>query len=263
MSSLGTLFRSSIGRKFLMAITGLILVGFVIGHLAGNLQIFSSADKINGYAEFLHAMGPMLWVARIVLLASVLIHIWAAVVLTIENQTARGGGNRYAVSHTIRATFASRMMRWTGFVVLAFLFYHLAHFTFGGVQAATFKANLAPYTMQGDFHLLGFPVVEKGASVADVQSMVIYGFKNIFVSLFYIIAVGLLSLHLRHGIDSMFQTLGWRSSQWARGLRLFSIAFAVLYFLGNAAIPAAVLSGHVELRPEVAAKAVALNAAQR
>ncbi|PTY06426.1 succinate dehydrogenase [Opitutaceae bacterium EW11] len=247
MNSIVQLFRSSIGRKFLMAITGVILVGFVIGHLVGNLQIFSPPDKINGYAEFLHGMGPMLWVVRLVLLASVLIHIWAAVSLTLENRQARGV-TRYAVKHTIRATLASRTMRLTGFVVFFFLIYHLLQFTIGGVDD-TFKANLARYTMQGDYHVAGISVVPAGASVLDVHTMVVKGFQNPIVSLFYVIAVGLLSFHLVHGVDSMFQTLGIRNASWSGGLRKFAVILAVLYFLGNLAIPAAILSGKIQLRP--------------
>src|SRR6185295_384124 len=102
MNLAGSLFRSSIGRKMLMAVTGVILIGFVIGHLVGNLQIFQDPDHINGYAAFLHQMGPLLWVARIVLIAAVLIHIWAATVLTLENKKARG--SEYGFKHTIRAT---------------------------------------------------------------------------------------------------------------------------------------------------------------
>src|SRR5207247_2431489 len=146
MNLIGSLFCSSIGRKFLMAITGIILIGFVIGHLAGNLQVFQNPDHINGYAQFLRQLGPWLWVARIIILASVLIHIWAATVLTLENQRARGP-EPYAVVHTIRATLASRTMRLTGYVVLAFLIYHLAQFTWGLVDGAHFKDNLAPYRM--------------------------------------------------------------------------------------------------------------------
>lgn len=230
-----------------MAITGLVLVGFVIGHLVGNLQIFSAPDKINGYAEFLHSMGPMLWVVRLFLLACAAIHIWAAVVLTLENQRARGG-SRYAVKHTIRATLASRTMRLTGFVVLAFIAYHLAHFTIGGVDE-NFKTNLKPYEMQSEYHIMGFPVVAKGTSVLDVHTMVVKGFQNPIVSLFYIVAVGLLSFHLVHGVDSMFQTLGLRNTKWGAGLRKFAIIFAIAYFLGNLAIPAAILAGKVQLHP--------------
>lgn len=230
-----------------MAITGFVLVGFVIGHLVGNLQIFSAPDKINGYAEFLHSMGPTLWVVRGILLLCAVIHIWAAISLTRENQRARGG-SRYAVKHTIRATLASRTMRLTGFVVLAFIVYHLAHFTIGGVDE-NFKANLKPYVLQHEYHILGFPVVPAGTPTLDVHTMVVKGFQNPLVSLFYIIAVGLLSFHLLHGVDSMFQTLGIRNTRWGAGLRKFAIVFALAYFLGNLAIPAAILAGKVELRP--------------
>lgn len=252
MSLLGNLFRSSIGRKFLMAVSGLILVGFVIGHLVGNLQIFSHPDKINGYAQFLHDLGPLLWVARISLIVAVVIHVWLAVVLTLENRKARGV-NDYGVKNTIRATLASRSMRLTGFVVLAFIVYHLAHFTLGGVQSENFKGNLPLYTLQHDYYVAGFPVVKAGAEVLDVHSMVILGFQNAIVSGFYILAVGLLSFHLVHGADSMFQTLGWRSYKWAGGLRRAVVVLCVVYFLGNLAIPASILMGKVSLRPEVTA----------
>ena len=245
------LFRSSIGRKFLMAVTGLVLIGFVIGHLVGNLQVFSAPDKINGYAHFLQSLGPLLWAARIILLVAVGIHIWAATVLTLENHAARDVA--YEVKHTIRATLASRTMRWTGYVVLAFIVYHIAHFTLGVAQSATFKGNLPEYTMQGEYHIAGFPVVAAGTAVKDVHSMVILGFQNPLVALFYMIAVGLLSYHLLHGTDSMFQTFGWRNGRWSGVLRKVCVLFAALYFLGNLAIPGAVLLGKLQPRPEVRA----------
>ena len=121
-----------------MAVTGLVLIGFVVGHLVGNLQVFQHPDALNGYAQFLHNLGPLLWLARLGLIASVVLHIWAATALTLENNAARGAVP-YGVSQTIRATLASRAMRVTGYIVLAFLIYHLAHFTWGVVQAETFK----------------------------------------------------------------------------------------------------------------------------
>ena len=245
MNLAGRLFGSSIGRKILMAVTGVILIGFVVGHLVGNLQIFESPDRLNGYAEFLHQTGPLLWVVRIVLLASVAIHIWAATVLTLENHAARRV--QYGVKHTIQATLSSRLMRWTGVVVLAFLLYHLAQFTLGFTSAATFKGNLPPYTMTSDYRVAGFPVVHAGAQVLDVYNMVILGFQQPVVALFYIIAVGLLSFHLLHGADSMFQTLGWRSEKWAGALRKIVIVFCAAYFLGNLAIPGAVLLGKLSV----------------
>lgn len=251
------LFRSTIGRKILMAVTGLILIGFVVGHLVGNLQVFSAPDKINGYAHFLQSLGPLLWVARIGLLAAVGIHIWAATVLTLENQAARGV--RYDVKHTIRATVTSRTMRWTGYIVGAFILYHLAHFTVGLAQAGTFKTNLAEYTMTSEYHIAGFPVVAAGTHVHDVHSMVIFGFQNVIVSLFYIVAVGLLSMHLAHGADSMFQTLGLRSGRWSDGLRKVALAFATLYFIGNLAIPGAVLIGKLQPRADAPAATAAAH----
>ncbi|QYM79292.1 succinate dehydrogenase cytochrome b subunit [Horticoccus luteus] len=252
MNVTGRLFSSSIGRKFLMALTGLVLIGFVIGHLVGNLQIFQAPDHINGYAHFLHGLGPLLWVARIGLLVCLVIHVWAATVLTLEDRAARGA-QPYAKERWLRAAVTSRYMRLSGYVVLAFIVYHLAQFTVGVggrfTETASFKENLPLYTMQSDYHVAGVPVVHAGAQVLDVHSMVILGFQNPIVSLFYIIAVGLLAMHLRHGSDSLFQTLGWRSGRWANGLRRVTLAFAILYFIGNLIIPGAVLTGMKGLRP--------------
>ena len=245
MSLLGNLFSSSIGRKFLMAITGLVLVGFVIGHLVGNLQIFGNPDHINGYAHFLQSLGPVLWVVRLVLLACVGIHIWAAVVLTLENKTARGPES-YGVKRFIRASVASRYMRLTGFVVLAFIVYHLAQFTVGVASHDTFKAQLPEYRMTEDFHIAGFPVVMAGSEVHDVYSMVFLGFANPIISLFYIVAVGLLAVHLWHGVESMFQTVGWRNAKWATVLQRVVALLCLAYFLGNLAIPGAILTGLVK-----------------
>ena len=247
MNLVGSLFSSSIGRKILMAVTGLILIGFVVGHLVGNLQVFQDPDHLNGYAQFLRQLGPLLWVARIGLLVAVGIHIWAGVALSLENVKARGP-EPYGVKHTIQATLASRTMKWTGLVVLAFLIYHLAHFTFGAAQASTFKENLKLYTMQQEYRVAGFPVVDAGAQVHDVHSMVILGFQNPVVSLFYIIAVGLLSFHLLHGFDSLFQTLGLRSTRWSGGLRKVAVIFCVAYFVFNLTIPGSVLAGRLQPR---------------
>jgi succinate dehydrogenase / fumarate reductase cytochrome b subunit len=242
MNPVGLLFRSSIGRKFIMAATGVILVGFVTGHLVGNLPIFAHPDKINGYAHFLQSLGPALWVVRLGLLACVVLHVWAAVALALENWTARGP-EPYGVGKWLNAALASRYMKHSGIVVLAFILYHLAHFTVGAAQTGSFKSNLPNYAMGGDFHLLGFPLVAKGQTVHDVYSMVFLGFAHPVVAIFYIIAVGLLSLHLLHGVDSMFQTFGWRNHRWSCWLRRLVLVFSLAYFLGNVAIPGAILSG--------------------
>jgi len=225
-----------------MAVTGAVLIFFVVGHLVGNLQVFEEPDRINGYAHFLQSLGPALWAARIVLLVSVGLHVWAATVLTLENRRARGD-LPYEVKTWIQATFASRYMRGTGYVFLAFIVYHLAQFTVGVAQPQNFKANIAHYTMRGDYHVLGFTVVAAGTEVLDVRSMVIRGFESPLVAGFYIIAVGILSLHLLHGADSLFQTLGWRNRSWERGLRAAVTVFCAAYFLGNLAIPGAALLG--------------------
>ena len=242
--NLTRLFTSSVGKKFIMAVTGAALIAFVTGHLVGNLQIFASPDKINGYAHFLQSLGPVLWIERLVLLGCAILHVGIAVQLTIENQQARP--EKYDFNHTIRATLSSRTMRWTGAVVAAFIAYHLAQFTVGWADAKDFKAALPEYVMQSDFHLLGIPVVAKDLPVHDVYSMVFLGFSHAVVSLFYIIAVGLLSFHLAHGAESMFQTLGWKSGLWAALLKKVVILYCVLYFLGNLAIPGAILTGMVK-----------------
>ena len=242
MNLAGRLFRTTIGRKLLMAATGLVLIIFVVAHLIGNLQVFEDPDRINGYAHFLQNLGPLLWVERIGLLACAVIHIWAATMLALADRRARGG-HTYKVNTWLQATLASRYMRWTGYVVLAFILYHLAQFTLGTAQPATFKTNLPAYTMAGDYHVAGFVVVRAGTQVLDVRRMVILGFQNRLVAVFYIVAVGLLSLHLLHGAESLFQTLGWRNASWSRGLRAVVTLGCLAYFLGNLAIPGAVLTG--------------------
>lgn len=258
MSLLGNLFRSSIGRKFLMAITGFILLGFVTGHLVGNLQIFLSPDHINGYAHFLQSLGPVLWLVRLSLLACVGIHVWAAVTLMLENKAARGAED-YGVKKWLKASVASRYMRLTGLVVLAFIVYHILHFTVGAAQASTFKTNLAEYTMTEDFRELGLPLATKGTVVHDVWSMVYLGFKAPCVAISYILAVGLLSLHLWHGISSMAQTFGILNEKWSCCLSRFAALFALVYFLGSAAIPGAILAGCIKPADNTAAAKICVQ----
>lgn len=258
MNSGGSFFCSSIGRKILMAVSGLILIGFVIGHLVGNLQIFQGPDHLNGYAVFLRQMGPTLWIARAIILVSAIVHVWAATTLTLENREARGS-EPYSVKHTIRATLASRTMRLTGYVVLAFVLYHLAQFTWGWAQPTEFKEHLHHYILQSDYHVAGLVAVKAGADVEDVYNMVVLGFSHPLISLFYMVAIGLLSFHLLHGFDSMFQTLGLRSGRWARGLRVFTIAFCLLYFVGNLTIPGAVLLHRLVPHPTAVAVAAPLT----
>lgn len=230
MNLLGLLTHSSIGRKILMAATGLVLFGFVTGHLLGNLQIFLPPEKINAYGHTLESLGAVLWLIRAFLLLCLAIHVWLAIQLTLENRAARP--QAYGVDHVNRATLASRIMARTGFVVLAFIFFHIAHYT---VRAGH------PEWGQQTFTLLN------GEKVRDIHTMMIQGFSNVWVSLFYIIAVGVLSYHLVHGIVSLVQTLGLKNEKWTVGLQRFARLYCWAYFLLNASIPLAVLGGVVKL----------------
>jgi succinate dehydrogenase / fumarate reductase cytochrome b subunit len=231
MNLFGALFGSSVGRKFLMAATGFVLFGFVTGHLLGNLQIFLPPEKINAYAHMLEALGAGLWLIRLFLLACLVIHVWLAIQLTLENRAARP--QAYGVDHVNRATLASRVMARTGFVVLAFIAFHLAHYT---VRAGHPEWSEHTYTL-----------ADGVTKVRDIHTMMVQGFSNTLVSVFYIIAIGILSYHLSHGIVSMFQSLGVKNEKWTRGLERFAAVFCWGYFLLNAAIPLAVLGGVVKL----------------
>ena len=242
-----------------MAITGLVLVGFVFGHLVGNLQVFLAPDHINGYAHFLQGLGPALWLVRLVLLVCVVLHIWAAVVLTMESRASLGS-NPYAVRKWLRATWASRAMRWTGVIVFFFILYHLAHFSLGIAGHETFKTQLPEWTMRHDAKELGFILAKQGEVVHDVYSMVFLGFQNPIVSLFYIIATSLLSIHLLHGVDSLFQTIGWRNGTWCGCLRKAVTVLCIFYFLGNLIIPGAILTGIAKPVEGTAAAQIAAGA---
>jgi succinate dehydrogenase / fumarate reductase cytochrome b subunit len=157
------------------------------------------------------------------------VHVWVAIDLTLENRAARPAG--YAVDHINRATLASRLMARTGVVVLAFLVYHLLDFTLRVQHPEWGRHTFA---------------LANGILVRDVHTMVVQGFSRPLVSGFYILAVGLLSYHLSHGIGSMVQTLGLKNEKWTRSLELFATAYCWLYFLLNAAIPLAILGGLVQ-----------------
>jgi len=247
MTPIANLATSSIGRKFLMAITGLVLAAFVFGHTLGNLQIFLPPDHINGYASFLQGLGPALWGVRGVLLVCVVVHAWAAVTLWRESYVARGA-EKYAVKKWLAADVASRHMRLSGLVVLAFIVYHILHFTVGVAQPGTFKTvpALDHYKIVEDVSEIGIPLAHAGQQVHDVYSMVFLSFSNPWVAGFYIVAVALLALHLWHGIESLFQTIGWRNHKWACALRGVVGVLALVYVLCNIAMPALITTGIVK-----------------
>lgn len=231
MNILHVLFKTSIGKKVVMAATGFILFGFVIGHLSGNLQIFAHPDKINAYAHLLESLGPGLWVIRLFLLVTAALHIWVAIQLTLENRQARPDG--YQAQTTLRATLASRYMRWTGGIVLLFIVYHLLHFTI----RVTHGPAAYPMTVLAD-----------GTAVRDVHSMMVLGFQNPLLAIFYLISIGLLSWHLSHGLVSMFQSVGLKTRPWSRFLERVSMIICILYFIGNALIVIAAMTGQVRIQ---------------
>ena len=215
-----TFWRSSIGRKVVMAVTGAILFGFVLGHLAGNLTVYLGPEALNGYAvflrQFLHGAG--LWIARAVLLLSVILHIWSATSLTLSSRAARPVG--YRQRQWTESTYASRTMRWSGVIILFFVIYHLLHFTFGTVH---------PSFVEG-----------------DVYHNFVTGFQSVPVSIAYIVAMIFLGLHLRHGVWSMFQTLGVSHPRYIRWAHVGAWIFALIVVVGNCSFPIAVLAGLVK-----------------
>lgn len=216
----------SLGKKYLMAVSGFAALLFVIGHMVGNLQMFIGQDQINEYAAKLQALGPLLWVVRGSLFIIILFHIYKGIQLKLENWSARPA--TYEFKDTVQASLASRTMIWTGLIILAFIAYHLMHFTL--------------LWLNPDYHSLVDPMGRH-----DVYSMVILGFQNVFVSLFYIIAVGLLCWHLSHGIGSMFQSVGWMTDKNRAMLGKISWTISILLFLGYVSIPIGVLAGVLRL----------------
>lgn len=225
MNTLALIFRSSLGKKFVMAITGLLLFAFVVGHMLGNLQIFLGTESINAYAEFLQSRPGLLWAARVGLLVLVALHITSGIQLALENRRARPVG--YENSKVVASSLASRTILFSGLIILAFILYHLSHFTFGFV---------AP-----DF--LRF---KDAWGRHDVYRMMVVGFSNPWASVFYVISMGLLCLHLSHGTSSLFQSLGMKRKSWAPFFDRFAKTAAVVIFVGNTSIPVAVLTGLVK-----------------
>lgn len=263
MCSICKFIQSTIGRKILMALSGLVLVLFVMGHMLGNLQIFLGAEVINAYAYKLHYQLPTaaLWAIRLFLLACIAVHIWAAVSLTLDNRKARPSG--YAEKKSVQATYASRTMRMSGVILLAFIIFHIAHFTVRNVPGMQ-------YEEPGVLEPTKVPLVKKGEAVIkegevimtfNVNDMMVAGFQVWWVSAFYIIATGLLCMHLAHGVSSMFQTLGLRNHDWRKRLDVVALVYGWVVFIGFAVIPLAALTGLLKMDPSggVADKVAAIT----
>jgi succinate dehydrogenase / fumarate reductase cytochrome b subunit len=230
MNILQRFFRSSLGKKYIMALTGLGLFLFVIGHLLGNLQIFLGPEVINAYGNFLQTTPELIWPARLGLLAFAALHIWAAVTLTAQNRAARGLVSYSGAYTPTAASYASRTMMLSGAIVLVFVAYHLLHFT---VQARS--VNLIGKDFVG---------LTDAKGRHDVYAMMIAGFRQPLVSGFYIVAMGLLCLHLSHGVGALFQSIGLKNKAWGIWIDRFGRVASWAIFLGYASIPIAVLLGY-------------------
>ena len=216
--------KSAVGKKAVMAISGLVLFGFVLTHMAGNLKLYLGPEALNAYAEHLRVLGEpifpreaVLWIARFVLLAAVFLHITSAWAVTRQSRAARP--IPYAKTTKIQASYASRTMRWGGVIIVLFVLYHLAHLTLGSVHP--------------DF------------VAGDVYHNVVAGFRVPWVAIFYIVANVALGFHLDHGLWSLFQSLGWNHPRFNPWRRYFARAFALIVTLGNVSFPLSVWFGLV------------------
>jgi len=224
MSWFVNFFRSAIGKKVVMALSGIILFGFVFTHLLGNLKLYLGAESMNHYGEWLREIGSpalphsgLLWILRVGLLVATILHIWSAWSLTMMNRRARPVA--YSHGAFVQASYASRTMRWGGVIVALFVIYHLMHLTWGNA-GLPFDAG-KPY------------------------ENVVRGFSVWWVSAIYILAQVALGLHLYHGLWSMFQSMGWNHPKFNRWRRHFATAFALFITAGNISFPVAVLLGVV------------------
>jgi succinate dehydrogenase / fumarate reductase cytochrome b subunit len=219
------LLSDSIGRKVVMAVTGLLMVLFVVGHLLGNLSIFVDGG-INAYAEKLHAMAPVVWGTRIVMLTAVLFHLVISIKLTLENSEANP--TKYAVDRNLRKTLASKSMIYSGLILGVFIVYHLFHFTVR-----------APFT--------GAVVGTDALNRFDVYTMVVTAFGRFITAAGYLVAMISLFLHLSHGVQSTFQSLGLNNDKTQPGFIVFGKGLSAAFLIGYGAIPVAALFGILSL----------------
>ena len=224
MSWIASFYRSAVGKKAVMAVTGVFLFGWIFAHMIGNLKLYLGADHLNEYAHWLRIMGTpavpeagLLWIVRLLLLVAVVLHITAATQLTLQSRAARP--IEYQRRDVVKATYASRTMRWGGVIILLFIFYHLGHLTFG-----TFHPDFVP---------------------EDPYHNVVRGFQVWWVSAFYIVANLALGLHLYHGLWAMFNSLGLNAAKFNAWRRIFATAFALVITAGNVSFPLMVLLGIV------------------
>ena len=203
-----------------MAITGQCMVLFAVVHMMGNSSIFVGPDGINAYAKHLHDLGPLVWVFRAGLLAFASVHIFYGIQLTLENSAANP--DSYAVKKQIKATFSSSTMIWTGSIIALFIVFHILHFT----------ARVTPGVVQGVDALGRY----------DVYTMVVSAFRNGGIAAIYLVAMVALFLHLSHGIQSFFQTMGWNTDRTQCTISAVGKAVAFILLAGYAVIPLSILA---------------------
>lgn len=225
MNPISSFLTSSVGRKWIVGLTGVGLVAFVTGHMIGNLQIFLGQEAINKYAAFLQGLGELLWLIRFGLLALVVAHIYFTIQLTIENRKARPV--KYAVTGYRTSTRASRTMIVSGLILVCFIVFHILHYT-----AQTIDPSFA------DLH--------DAQGRHDVYRMMILGFKNVWASAFYIVGMFLLCQHLGHGIASFAQTLSLKTKSLTTFWTKIGPVWAWAVFVGYVIIPVAVLAGYFD-----------------
>lgn len=222
------MFSSSLGKKYLMALTGIVLIGFVFVHMAGNLQMLAGQEQINAYAHSLQSLPWfVLWGSRLFLLACVVLHAWTAFALIAENRKARPRPNEVEV--TKKAGWSSLYMGLTGSILLSFIVFHLLHYTIRIIYPEYDKMTT----------IVGSP---DGSEIHDVYKMVLSGFRFEAVSVFYVVSMFLLCRHLAHGVSSVFQSLGIRSESWRSRLEMAAEGYAWLIFVGFSIVPVAVLA---------------------
>ncbi len=257
--------RSSLGQKYLMAVTGVCLTLFVLVHMAGNLLIFASGDALNDYADDLKSNPGILWSARVILLVLFLLHVVIGLRLKQQNSAARP--IRYVREDTIQASWASRHMLLTGLLLLAFVLYHLAHFTFGALTRAEVYDRVTgerrtvnylkleevynPKTEQWVPRYEADPgkasqPLDEARTRMDVRTMVIAGFRNPWISLSYLVAMVFLWLHLWHGGSSLFQSLGIGHLQYKGVITALGPTISTLVLIGNCSIPLSIWMGLVK-----------------
>ena len=233
MTWFGSFYKSALGKKAVMALTGIVFWGFVLGHMLGNLKVFAGQAAFNQYAEWLRDLAypaipheGVLWIARVVLLVALALHVHAAVALTRMNRAARPKG--YARRDVQQADWASRTMRWSGVALFGFIVYHILHFTTGQAHH-DFQAPLE--TAEGVQHF----------AYQNLTS----AFEIGWVAALYVVAMLFLGLHLYHGLWSLFQSLGWNHPRFNRWRRAFAVVFALVISLGFLLVPVSVFAGWV------------------